>query len=123
MKKKDILLIIGVIAIILVLFIVNETINSKESSRVEVYVDNQLYRTIDINDNVEFKIKGEHGYNIVKVHDKGVEIVEASCPDKVCVHTGFIDKPSQSIICIPNKVSIKIKTNEKNNSNEDIISQ
>ncbi|MGO0916151.1 NusG domain II-containing protein, partial [Clostridioides difficile] len=44
-----------------------------------------------------------------KIHDKGVEIVDASCPDKVCVHTGFINKPSQSIVCIPNRVSIKAK--------------
>lgn len=43
--------------------------------------------------------------------------------DKVCVHTGFINKPSQSIVCIPNRVSIKINTNEKNDNQEDIISK
>ena len=43
------------------------------------------------------------------------------CPDKVCVHTGFINKPSRWFI--PNRVSIKINTNEKNDNKEDIISK
>ncbi|EQF68305.1 putative secreted protein [Clostridioides difficile CD201] len=29
----------------------------------------------------------------------------------------------QSIVCIPNRVSIKINTNEKNDNQEDIISK
>lgn len=122
MQKKDLKLIIVVLVAILSFYVVNLIVNSKKGTSVEVYVDNKLYKTIDINDEVEFKIKGKNGYNIVRVHDKGVEMVEASCPDKVCVHTGFINKPSQSIVCIPNKVTIKIKTDKKD-SHEDIISQ
>lgn len=122
MKKKDLKLIIVVLVAIFGFYVVNLIVNSKKGTSIEVYVDNKLYKTIDINDEVEFKIKGKNGYNIVRVHDKGVEMVEASCPDKVCVHTGFIDKPSQSIVCIPNKVTIKIKTDKKD-SHEDIISQ
>lgn len=122
MQKKDLKLIIVVLVAILGFYLVNLIVNSKKGTSVEVYVDNKLYKTIDINDEVEFKIKGKNGYNIVRVHDKGVEMVEASCPDKVCVHTGFINKPSQSIVCIPNKVTIKIKTDKKD-SHEDIISQ
>ena len=69
------------------------------------------------------KIKSKEGYNIVKIHDKGVEIIEASCPDKVCIHQGFITKSSESIVCLPNKVHIKITTEDNHESEEDVISK
>ena len=123
MKKKDILLILGILVVITACYWIINVINSKNAGNIEIYVDNKLYKTVSINAKEEFKIENRGGYNIVKIHDKGVEIVDASCPDKVCVHTGFINKPSQSIVCIPNRVSIKINTNEKNDNQEDIISK
>ncbi|HBH3575463.1 TPA: NusG domain II-containing protein [Clostridioides difficile] len=123
MKKKDILLILGILVVITACYGIINVINSKNAENIEIYVDNKLYKTVSINAKEEFKIESRGGYNIVKIHDKGVEIVDASCPDKVCVHTGFINKPSQSIVCIPNRVSIKINTNEKNDNQEDIISK
>ena len=123
MKKKDILLILGILVVITACYVIINVINSKNAGNIEIYVDNKLYKTVSINAKEEFKIESRGGYNIVKIHDKGVEIVDASCPDKVCVHTGFINKPSQSIVCIPNRVSIKINTNEKNDNQEDIISK
>ncbi|HBE8638383.1 TPA: NusG domain II-containing protein [Clostridioides difficile] len=123
MKKKDILLILGILVVITSCYGIINVINSKNAGNIEIYVDNKLYKTVSINAKEEFKIESRGGYNIVKIHDKGVEIVDASCPDKVCVHTGFINKPSQSIVCIPNRVSIKINTNEKNDNQEDIISK
>lgn len=123
MKKKDILLILGVLIVITACYGIITVINSKNAGSIEIYVDNKLYKTVSINDKEEFKIENRGGYNTVKIHDKGVEIIDASCPDKVCVHTGFINKPSQSIVCIPNRVSIKINTNEKDDNQEDIISK
>lgn len=122
MKKKDIFLIGGILIIVLISFLINNIINLKGSSSVEIYVNGELYEEVSITKDKEIRIENNNGYNIVKIHDKGVEIIDASCPDKVCVHTGFIDKPSKSIVCIPNKVNIKIKTNDKDNTKEDIIS-
>ena len=78
----------------------------------------------DIDDEDEIKIESEEGYNVVKIHNHGAQITEASCPDKVCIHEGFITKPSESIVCLPNKVHIKIITDDTNNyGEEDIISK
>lgn len=122
MKKKDTFLIGGILIVVLISFLINNIINSKGSSSIEIYVNGELYEEVSINKDKEIRIENNNGYNIVKIHDKGVEIIDASCPDKVCVHTGLIDKPSKSIVCIPNKVNIKIKTNDKDNTKEDIIS-
>ena len=83
MRKKDFILIFVVSLIIAGAFGVNYFVNTKNVDSIEIYMDNKLYKTYDINDKEEIKIKSKEGYNIVKIHDKGVEIIEASCPDKV----------------------------------------
>lgn len=123
MKKKDFILIFIILIVIAVTFGINQLINAKDGEKIEIYVDNKLYKTYDIDDEDEIKIESNEGYNVIKIHDHGVEIDEASCPDKVCVHEGFITKPSESIVCLPNKVHIKIVSNQDYEEEEDIISK
>ena len=124
MKKKDFILIFVILLIAVVSFGINHFTNAKSGKQIEIYVDNELYKTYDIDDEDEFKIESEEGYNVVKIHNHGAQITEASCPDKVCIHEGFITKPIESIVCLPNKVHIKIITDDTNNyGEEDIISK
>ena len=123
MKKKDILLVISIIFLIIVLFMVNNNINKEKSEVIEIYVNNKIYKIASINDEEDLMIEIESEYNHIKIHDGGVEIVEASCADNVCVDTGFISKVSERIVCMPNKVVIKIKTLENVDNKEDVISE
>ena len=47
------------------------------------------------------------GGNTVQVRDGKIAIVEANCPDKTCVKTGFISGIIP-IICLPNRVEVQI---------------
>jgi len=120
----EVQLIFIILLIVVVSFGINHFTNAKSGKQIEIYVDNELYKTYDIDDEDEIKIESEEGYNVVKIHNHGAQITEASCPDKVCIHEGFITKPSESIVCLPNKVHIKIITDDTNNyGEEDIISK
>nr|WP_278428711.1 MULTISPECIES: NusG domain II-containing protein [Caldanaerobacter] len=33
----------------------------------------------------------------------------SECPDKICMKEGFIDKPGQSIICLPFRIVVEIQ--------------
>jgi hypothetical protein len=37
-----------------------------------------------------------------------IRFLNATCPDKVCVHTGWISRPGQIAVCLPDGVMIKI---------------
>ena len=123
MKKKDILLVISIIFLIIVLFIVNNIINKEKSEVIEIYVNNEIYKTISINDEEDLMIEIGSEYNHIKIHDGGVEMIAASCDDNVCVNAGFISKLSERIVCMPNKVVIKVKTSEDVDNKEDVISK
>lgn len=94
MKKKDIFFILGILVVIIVCYGIINVINFKNVGNIEIYVDNKLYKIVLINVKEEFKIENRGGYNIVKIYDKGVEIVDVLCFDKVCVYIGFINKLS-----------------------------
>ena len=49
LKKKDFILIGIIIVVIIGAFGVNGYIKKEEPEQIEIYVDNQLYKTIDIN--------------------------------------------------------------------------
>lgn len=62
---------------------------------------------------------GEYGVT-VEVKSGKVRIAEADCPDKICEKTGFISSPMQTIVCLPNKISVRI-LNSDTDSNIDIV--
>lgn len=77
-----------------------------------VYSEGKLLYIIDLDsDNGEFEITTENGYNIVSIKDGKIGIIEADCPDKTCVKTGFTDNPFIPVICMPHRLEIVIEGN------------
>ena len=108
MKKKDFIFIAAILIVAGLFFGYNKIKDMKGTNTVQIYSDNELYKEVSLDEECEFEIEYNGGHNVVKIHDGGVEVTDADCPDKVCVHTGFINKPSQSIVCIPNRLNIII---------------
>ena len=43
----------------------------------------------------------------------GARVAKASCPDKLCVHAGFINTTGQIIVCLPGKIYVEIKSDQE----------
>ncbi|GED80527.1 hypothetical protein FC62_GL001337 [Amylolactobacillus amylotrophicus DSM 20534] len=54
-------------------------------------------------------------YNKIEVKGKKIHIVEANCADQVCVRQGYRSKVGQSIVCLPHKLLIEIKSSDGKN--------
>lgn len=79
----------------------------KESSfaqYAEIGLSGELLKTVSLKEDMEFAVGGCE----VRVEGGEIYIAEADCPDRVCVNTGKISRSGQSIICVPNRLSIKI---------------
>lgn len=81
--------------------------SSSDRLTVEVYQDGKLVREFPLDGNTSFTVNGQYT-NTVTIENGAVYVAEASCPGKDCVHTGKISKKGQSIICLPNRVEIRI---------------
>lgn len=43
-----------------------------------------------------------------EVKNGRIRLTKASCPDKICEKTGYIGSSGQSIICVPNKITVAV---------------
>lgn len=68
---------------------------------------------ISLNSSVSRTVRmGGEGRCVVQIKGLKVRVKESDCPDKICVKTGWIDKPGQSIICLPHRIYLEIKGGE-----------
>jgi len=64
--------------------------------------------TYSLSANRTVELPGEIGNFILEIADGKVRIVKSPCPHQVCVRKGWCGISGDSILCIPNKVIIKI---------------
>ena len=79
---------------------------------VAIYQDGVLIDKIHL-DTVttpyEMKLETQDGgYNIIHVEQGRICVSEASCPDHVCVNTGWLTDGAIPIVCLPNELVIQI---------------
>ncbi len=85
-----------------------------------VYQDGQLLHSIDltaVSAPYELTVSGENGsYNLLEIRPGSIGIIDASCPDKLCVYMGFQESTLLPITCLPNNVVIRIVGDGENAS-------
>lgn len=79
------------------------------ATHVKIFKDGSLAYTYPLNTPFEKEVSG----CTVKLSDGEVRIVSSTCPDKVCVSTGAISKSGEIIVCVPNRVSVKVTGEEE----------
>ena len=58
----------------------------------------------------QWEIEGPAGGLVLAyMPEKGFYVRSASCPDHVCVKSGFISRAGQSIVCVPNAIIIALR--------------
>lgn len=86
-----------------------------DSLYVNIEVEGKPYKKVPLTGQSEkIKIQTDLGTNIIDLSDGKVHIDEADCPDKICIKDGFISKPGQMLVCLPNKVVIQIVGQDNN---------
>lgn len=76
-----------------------------------IYSDGELLYEIRLDTVMnEYTIEIPHGNssNTVLVGHGRISVCEADCPDKVCVNTGAITDGIIPILCLPNRLEIRI---------------
>lgn len=122
LKKQDILLLAALLAGVLLLgaFLM---LTRKSGAEVVVKVAGTQVTSIPLDKDTKYTIHGVNGgTNELVIADGQIWLEEASCPDKLCVHQGKIQYAGQSIICLPNQVSVTIE-DEQDKNGVDAVAQ
>lgn len=110
MKKNDIKLIV----IILFIAVAGMTflfLTQKPGDKVIVIIDGEVYKEYSLNKDISVDIEGVNGgTNHLEIKDGHADVTDATCLDKICVHQNQIDKNGETIVCLPNKVIVKVES-------------
>lgn len=66
---------------------------------------------------------GVLGTTTIEIRKKKVRVVNSPCRQKICVKMGWKDKNDETIVCVPNKVLVKIVSSRVSKHNVDAITQ
>ena len=106
-KKRDIIILSAILLLCISFFILPKLLNSGETA--EISIDGRIVKTISLEKNDTFELNSF----TIDVRDGAICVLDSPCHDKICVHTGYISKPSQTIVCLPERLIIKIKGEDK----------
>ena len=108
LKKKDWILILIIFVVADIAYVSHELLKDTAKAVAVVKIDGKIAGTYDLDEDKRIKIN--NGTNIFEIKNGKVKMVEADCPDQLCVHQRAINASGENIICLPNRVVVQIET-------------
>lgn len=122
MKKKDMILIAVVLVIALISFMMIK-VTQKDGKEVIVTVNGEEVYKTSIKKEQTYKIPVKNGTNIMQIKDGKVTMKQADCKDQICADHKAIEKSGETIVCLPHKVVIEIKSQNGKEQELDGVTQ
>lgn len=92
---------------------------SPNEAYAQIQVDGEIYKTVKLTKETQWiEIKTNRGYDLLRIRDFGIEVVESDCPEKICFTFGHITKSNEVIICLPLRMSITIISDTPSDADE-----
>lgn len=105
-KRGDIVVIALLLALSAVIGAIMMIFSSPSSSAYAVItVDGNEICRLPLDEDCIYQIGDT---NTIEISDGTVRMIDANCPDKICIHTGEISDSGHAIVCLPNRVVISV---------------
>ena len=95
-------------------------LNREEGSVVKVEVDGTVVGTYPLSKDGTYPLNG--GTNILVIEDGTARLIESQCPDHTCEKMGKVCYIGQTIVCLPNHVTVTVTGEPNNNDSVDFVS-
>ena len=107
--KNDILL-IGALLLLALLAWGALRLTKQPGGEAVVTVDGETVAVLPLAEDAELTAGEVQGFsNVVEVAGGRVRVLEADCPDKLCVRQGWISRDGESIVCLPHKLVVTVR--------------
>ncbi len=104
-KKNDIILISVILALVLIVSAA-VLLTKEKGAYVVVKVNGEVCGRYSLSEDGEYELNG--GTNILRIKDGKAFLTHADCPDHLCIKQGKIDRTSETITCLPNKLTVTV---------------
>ncbi len=89
--------------------------NRPVSGKAEVIQEGKVLYTFSLEEEEDRVIRVEYAgrYNLIEVKEGRIRVLEADCPDQICVEMGWLDSAAP-IVCLPNRLVIQYRDSKGN---------
>ena len=112
-NRNDIILIISLLLILIIICVI-VMLFKKDGSIAKVYYDNILVLTIplDTKEINSYTVMWFNGEVVIFAGQGKIKVDEENSPLHLCSKQGFVSSTTDTIVCLPNKIVIKIENDE-----------
>jgi len=83
--------------------------NPTEAGGINIFRGDALIKQLPLdNDRELYRIEGLKGHIDIRIKNRSVKIVSATCKHKTCMNMDAISRPGENLICVPNQINISI---------------
>ena len=111
LKTRTWIIILSIILAVSILLSAVIFLRKPSSLSVQILQNGNCIKEINLNDvesPYKFTVEDENGgSNTILVEHGRISIIEADCPDQVCVRRGWLSNDAAPIVCLPHKLVIQ----------------
>ena len=110
-KRRADLILIGALLLIAGVLTLWRFSAREQGARAVVYVNGAVTASYPLEQDTVVRLETSDGasFNELVIENGQADVVDAGCPDKLCVHMRPIRYSGESIICLPNRTEIRIE--------------
>ncbi len=73
-----------------------------------VRVGGKPWARLNLFQDQDLHVPGPLGESHIQVRDGQARFVDSPCPNKLCVHSGWLSQGGEVAVCLPNRVSLQV---------------
>ena len=104
LKKKEKQIFLGILLFALLLWALMHFFRPHDYGMIRIRVNGEDYGTYSLSEDQVITIGTT---NVCEIKDGKLTMIEATCPDHLCMKQGAIDDTGGLIVCLPNKITIE----------------
>ena len=125
LNKWDISVIVLTLICALGIYVAVGSMSLNKGPVAEIYHDSELVATLNLSEDTIYVLEQRkypqlYGDFEIEVKDGKVHILKEVCPQGICVDLGWTDTSSKALICLPNKIFVKVVEDD---SGSDVMNQ
>ena len=123
-RKADIILFIALVVIGLAASAALTLSQSEAGGGAKVIIESggDLYARYPLSEDRTVVVPAQHdNYNVVEISGGTVSVTEASCKNQVCVKHNVVSRSGESIVCLPNRLVVRIENSTEEGGGYDSV--
>ncbi len=108
---------LGVVGVLLLVAVIGFLFNLRQDFSkgefVLVEYRNHVIFRLPLDKDQKLSVHGDSGGLVLQIKGEKVWVSQSQCPYKICMRMGKISHPGQLIVCVPNRIVIRIVGREQ----------